>query len=218
MPDPILGRVLRGLERVYNFRTSQKGSPDSFELDLPIQPVHDLSSQATIGSGVGPNDGFWIQCDRHAHVAVGVLETTPSFRQPDASTNGYPTTPSYDPVPSMVWQYASWVATTTGGADFSYGIMAGSFQARMSGPVDNGGGVVQGPLWWHGSAILGGLIRNELYDQGFRPFPCMMSDIQSGALDFEIYIRSAADNAGTEELHFNTLFWLGPRGVNPPVV
>lgn len=220
MPDQILGRVLRSLERVYSFRTAQKGAPDSFELDLPIQPVQDLSEMAALGSAVGPADGWWIIATLHTHVAVGSIESTPNFRSPTNSRNQYPPAPAYDPSEQMVWVYNSWMRVSTNGADFAYGTVEAVYQAQTLGPQQGTGAVVTGPVLFYADGPLpsGGVaILPDLTAEQRFPLPGIMSANLAGSLDFELLVRTTADNGGSESIYTNTLFWLGNRGVRPPL-
>ena len=78
MATSILSRVLQSLQSIYSFPNAQKSAPGDIELDLPIQPVHDVSKLSHIGSALGPLAGWWIGSTIHTHAAVGTITSTPS--------------------------------------------------------------------------------------------------------------------------------------------
>jgi len=215
MADKILGTLLRALERVYKFPSAQKGSPDSFELDLPIQPIHDLSKMAILGSGIAPiNDGYWIQTARHAHVAVGQLTSTPSpFDNSLPVANGFPATRSQRDL--AWWMIDSWSYNDDFG-DFSDARDAINHGSATVGPYAVGAQLRRRILhYWSTRAGSDNLQDSDLYvvDTGF---PLRVLENQISTISAFWYLLSNSQNVGTVNIDFNMLFWMGPPGVCPP--
>lgn len=69
MGTPFRGSVLGVLERIYQF-VGGKGPKSELELDLPLQLVHDVSRQSELGAAYGPQAGYYLDENQHAHAAA----------------------------------------------------------------------------------------------------------------------------------------------------
>jgi len=71
MPEEFTGQPLKALDRLYRF----PGGSDirSFETDSAIQPVHDVSREAELASGLSGEFGYYIQSVEMAHAGAGSL-------------------------------------------------------------------------------------------------------------------------------------------------
>jgi len=213
MADRILGTLLKSLERVYRFPSAQKGSPSDFELDLPIQPVHDMSQMAEVGSGVSPvNDGLWVFTRRHEHVANGTISSTPSVWDTSIPVaNGFirPAQTEY-----AWWIFDSWCygddqvdysaaydGIAHGSASVGPYIAGASLQRRMlhywTTITANGG--IQGATEW-----------NPI------PYPIRVLDNQVATISSYWFLMSTAAVGGTINVDFNMMFGMWPRGVLAP--
>jgi len=215
-----LSTVLRSLERVYRFRSSQRTAPDELELDVPIQVVHDVSRMAQYGTGVGPkNFGFWIAAFQNVHTVTGNLTGTMQLDNPTNSLNGYPDTFSADDF--QAWIMRAWMdSTDTGDMAGAQVIMGHS--ASSIGPTGVAGVIANDiVVMGDGSAPAANadgsgrtIIQNSEPSNWFhRPVPLLQKEDGSAAL---MKFTSTADGAGTVTVDFNVLFWLGRKGATPP--
>lgn len=215
MPDRILGPVLRTFEKLYRFPSAQKGSPSEVEMDLPIQVVHDASRLPVFSSAIAPiNDGFWIQTGRHAHVAVGGLISTLSiFDNSLPVANGFPAT--LDKKETAAWYWDSWLMCSDGG-DFNYGIDALQHGSATVGRYVSGASLQRRILHYWDDVVntMGVQDSNERPDRP--PYPIRLLTNPNSTVSAFWWIQTAADNAGTNNIDFNALWWLGPIGVGPP--
>lgn len=214
MADRILSKVLKALETVYQFPGGQKGAPESMELDLPIQVVHDASSSARIGRAPGMSDGWWLLEDYHNHLGLGTLVTTPSLRTPGfASSNTYPA--PYNKEDLQAWIYDSFVCMDDAG-DFALAMSGLQFCNQAIGPVNiNGANTPRIPLYY-GTAPVSTLVLKGSNQKAEIPIPYITYP-GGNANDSVLYNYSTADNVGTCGISIFTLFWLGPKGTPPPV-
>ena len=218
MADRILGRLLKPLEKVYRFVGAQKGAPDTFELDLPIQPVHDLSRMAGIRSSVGPiNDGFWNFTARHVHAGAGTITSTPS-PWTSSVANGFPASRGGSAPEIAWWIYNIWVIASN--SNVSSGFAAVIHGSATVGPYVAGGSPKGEPLFW-GIRRFGGLTATDQVmghdaDEYLTvPWPIRVMDNPDGILPAYMWYQSTT--AGVGNVDFNQKLWFGPSGVLPPL-
>jgi len=217
MADRILGRLLRPLEKVYKFPGAQKGAPDSFELDLPIQPVHDVSRMASVRSATGPiNDGFWNFTSRIVHAGASILSTTPSPWSASVA-NGFPEDRGGNAPEVAWWIYNIWVTLSSNSlVNLGAAVVHGS---ATVGPYITGASAKMQPLiYCETSAPYGvGTDRWALEKstiQATPNFPLRVMDNPSGLLPAYNWYQS--QSTGPMNVDFNQQMWMGPAGVMPP--
>lgn len=214
MGAPILGQVLKALERIYTFRTAQKGSPEEFELDLPIQPVQDLGEIAKLGAAIGPNGGWWYASTFNVHVVNGSLTSTLDVFAPGAVENGFPD--GFDLSKFQAWVYDSWADVTT---EANFNAASAKVTPGLSGfgPTAAGGvGQATKTLWFNVGVYVGGVTggTTKIFSAPSQPMPLLDAP---GAANRSLLVgTSTADVAGILTVRFNWLIWIGPLGVNPP--
>lgn len=215
MPDTYLSRILKGLERMYQFPSAQKGAPSDVELDLPIQVVQDVDGLATMGAGVGRQNGFWLWNVGITHVATGSIIATPNPFLPAVAGNGFPAI--IDARDDSIWLYDIWGNSDDIG-DVNSVMVSHAHGSIAVGP-SNG---VGGPQVWQPM-----FYATASNDSAFTPlstaryFPTwpirILRNEGGGAADSFMRFRSIADNAGTVTNTMQMMIWLGPKGVSPPV-
>lgn len=75
MPTPFVKKVLQVLDNIYEFVGTETALGE-FELGGPIQPVHDLSRESELGSGLSGQLGYYMQGSNSAHTAAQTIFTT----------------------------------------------------------------------------------------------------------------------------------------------
>lgn len=215
MADRIFAGVLKGLERIYKFPSAQRGAPSDLELDLPIQCVHDMDSLATMGAGVGRQNGFWVGGGQHAHVGVGTLITTPDPFNATVAANEFP-----DPIDARdwsIWIYDVW-ANADDNADFNYMILSMVQASRARGPWGSGTGSILRRNILDGSVVSDEAVIGNTVNYNAVPMPFRIMRNEGGGVgDSFLRFVSAAKVAGTCNIAINYNFWLGPKGLAPPL-
>lgn len=216
MADRILGTLLKALERVYRFPSAQKGAPDSVELDLPIQTVHDLSNIAEYGSGLAPiNDGFWVFTNRHVHAAGGTLVNTPTpFDTSLPVANGFPANRGGGITEMVWWFYNTWCETSSGGnysSSRDY-IVHGS---ATVGPYVTGASLQKMLLhYWIGQQE--GSCVEDSDSLVWKQWPIRV--LQNPSSTISAYWRCQSVSTGATNIDFNMMCWFGPKGILAPGV
>lgn len=217
MATKYLSRVLRGIDDVFNFRSSQKGAPSDVELDLPVQTVLDVGRYADYGAGrFGENFGWWIMGTSNIHTIVGKLIQTLSLQNAFANLNGYES--GWDEDDFMAWVFRAW-CTNTDQNDFADCQTMIQNSATSVGPGGASGQAAVRHMIFRGEASIGvasgdrPIFSLNEPSESLLPMPILARNDIAGA---NIVMNSNADNAGTVEVDFNLLFWLGPKGVLPP--
>lgn len=217
MGIPILASVLRSLSNVYRFKSAGADAPVDFETSLPIQPVHDLAPMASLGSALGPIDGWWIAATVITHVAPGTINFDASMRFPAASWNGYPPAPSYDPAHQMAWVHRMW-GHTTDDSDLQSIQVSILFPLTAIGPVGTSNPPTEPMLGFRSLGSIGGGILLATADLTItNPTPLLVGPAGDTVSDAFIRTRSVADNLGTLVNTMYTMIWVGPKGVFPPM-
>jgi hypothetical protein len=216
MGIPILGGILRRLESLYTFRSGGASAPSEFEVDLPIQPVHDVGPMAGLGASIGPNGGFWLSAVQITHTVTGEINFNHSLRY-DFTASTFPPIPSYDSENQWAWVYNVWVGCSDN-SDLQYARMA-ILQSDFS--LGSHGGVV--PTVGHqvifdGDTMLFDTVENEMQGRPMFPIPMLLGPNADSTTDAFLVVSSRADNAGTLINTFTNLFWVGPKGIHPPMV
>ncbi len=213
MPEPILGPVLKALERLYTFRTAQRGAPDAMELSLPIQPVHNMDRLAAMGSPRGRQNGFWIGGGQHVHTIVGGLVTTPDPFAPAINTNEYPAL--VDARDESIWLYDCWMIQNDP-ADFVIGSLDHVQGSTSRGPWGAGvGAIIDKPLLY-GTAVFNEFVTQTGTLNRWWPFRVLRNE-GGGIGDSFLQFNTSAGVGGTLTVTMNYLFWLGPKGIIPPL-
>jgi len=68
-------KPLKVLDKIYRFVGGQLG-PTEFSLEAAIQPVHDVSRESEIGSGLGSQLGYMVRGTVDVHSGAGAINTT----------------------------------------------------------------------------------------------------------------------------------------------
>ena len=221
MPSKILGRLLRPLDQVYRFVGAQKGAPEEFELDLPIQPVHDLSSMAAFRSASWPiNDGLLNFTTRLVHAGASTLSTTPSPWSGSVA-NGFPTDRGGNYPEICWWIYRTWVTASNAGFTRAIAmVIHGSATVGISSGV--GASAKAEPVFFGDGGTPAGIATDYVVlsdsDDFINnvPFPIRVMDNPSGLIDSYMWVQSTS--TGVVNMDFNTKIWMGPSGVRPPQV
>jgi len=132
MPTRYLSTVLRGLEGIYSFVSSQRGAPEEVELDLPLQLVSDVSRMAEYGTGLGLLNGWTNAAVNQVHTVTGDILTTINLAAPANALFGWP--PTYDRDKFMPWLYGGW-GSATEFADFVRAAILIRYQPELIGPA-----------------------------------------------------------------------------------
>lgn len=217
MATKILGSLLRSLENVYRFQSAQKGSPEEFELDLPIQPVHDLAEMAGFGAAIGPYDGWWQMYENLVHAGAGTLIATQFPRQPTNALNSYPSTPAYVPEDYMPWCYRASAAVSTNNLSYlmvgvepalpTFGVSDAASPTNFQYPI----------LYAEDTAPLSGTPTICIPDnKSMNQSPCPMPAQTAAGTGGDAFIRFTSKVTAAMTSYFNVLFWLGPTGMRPP--
>jgi len=221
VPSRYLSTVLVGLERIYRFRTAQRGAPEEVELDLPIQTVTDVSRLAERGTGIGygfANAGFWCFTGSTIHVATGNLLVTFVPSNPTFSVNGFPQG-GYDPVDFMAWVYGMWMDVNDS-VDYKASNMFVQHAPTSVGPtaatqviarqlVVTGDSVAAATTGAFTTVELAGDAQNVVS----MPFPILQ---RSRASNASIGMNSQSDSSGTVTINHSGLLWIGQQGATPP--
>ncbi len=204
-------RPLRALDRIYRFVGGMVG-PKRFASESEIQPVHDLSREAEIGSGIGGALGFYTRGPTDAHVGTGIIF---------GSFDPYEMADTHFDQRSRlgVWMMGAWCSTDamgavrfvnagvavalpeipgTFGAPFETNLLTHAwFDEIMEIPVNEG----------HAANQTEGSSRALQYDG----LPLYLPD---GTI---IHHRTEA-TTNVVEISIRILFWIGARGARPPGV
>lgn len=216
MATGILASVLRSLSNVYRFTSGGVSAPSEFELDLPIQGVHDLSTMAGLGAAIGPSDGFWVQETEFTHVAVGTIIFNASMRFPATVYNGYPPIPSYNPETQQCWIYQSW-GYCTDDSDFNYMLISILHAESSIGPVGTTAVGILPHLIFRSTTVVRNLCLPTHDMLEGRPTPILLAPQDTSATDAFLECVSVADTLGTTVNTCCNLIWVGPKGVRPPM-
>jgi len=214
-------RSLGVLDKVYDFDGGTRGLSE-FDLEGAIQPVHDLSREAELGSGHGRNHGFYIMRIVNTHVGVGSITDQLNIFTP---TNRFGTYTPVDPSSEWIWGFNAWMeadeatdfASATlhlnAGTGGSRDSLLGAFEPAGAGAGTDPPGIRLIAFW---NAIvgasppdLGNRSNTIMPSYNIRPFPIPFAQ---AVLTFV----STSDTAGTIEIAMSMLIWRGPRGVTPP--
>lgn len=103
MSTPILASVLRTLSRLYEFPGS-KFAPDTADIDVPIQFVHDLRRDAVMGAAQGVHFGYFVLRTGQTHGGAGTLQDSILLSGPVATGAGY----AFDPAFQWCWFMEGW--------------------------------------------------------------------------------------------------------------
>lgn len=216
-----LSTVLRTLERLYRFRSSQLTAPEEIELGVPIQLVNDVSRMAMYGSGVGDNLGYYLAHLKTTHTVNGTLTLAITPNNPTQALNGWPST--YNPDRFQLWILRAW-ADNNDPTDF---VRAGAFlqhSASSIGPA--GGSAVQQArdniflaresvtvADSAGEPTAAGSTRPVQQSLFSVPIPLLQKDDGAAAT---IGITTTAGTGGTLSVDVNFLLWLGVKSATPP--
>lgn len=213
-----LSVVLKNLEKVYRFTSSQLTAPEEIELGVPIQLVHDVSRDSKFGSGAGQNEGYWILHAANTHTVPGTLTFAITPTDPTNRLNGFP---AYDPDKFQLWVMRGWMDVTSLTQSDS-GVIFLNHASSSIGPTGAATAQVarDNIIWVRGTvetATLGfptGASSAVPQSQSlFNPIPLLQRNDGAAAT---IGFSSTADGAGNVAYDFNVLFWLGRRGATPP--
>lgn len=201
--------VLKLLENLYRFVSSQDGAPTEFELGLGISAVHDVGRMAEIGAARINRDsaGYWIASIRQVHTVTGSLTDDLNFTNPGSAGEAY----SIDERREWIWLMADWLSANDG-TDFGestlfINVITNDF---FIGPAEGVPASVRQPFARYTSV-------DGTSGQGIRDatttdiYPALVLSPQDG-----IRMVSVSDTAGTVTITQNILFWQGLRNTFPP--
>lgn len=213
-----LSTVLKNLEKVYRFTSSQLTAPEEIELEVPIQLVHDVSRDSKYGSGVGQNEGYWLLHAANTHTITGTLTFSIDPTNPSQRLNGFP---AYDPDKFQLWIIRAWIDVTETVDNKEAGIFL-THSATSIGPAgaaavqvarDNIVSALNTLVTSSGGLPMRSDANNGVLQSQFHPIPLLQTgDIAAATIGF----TSTADGGGTVGYDFNVMIWLGRRGATPP--
>jgi len=215
MSTQILGNLLRSLDKVYRFRSAQHGAPESFELELPIQPVHDVGPEARLGAAPGMFSGWYVWATHHTHVGVGYITSTPSLKNPTIAQNGFP----------AVWDaavYQPWLYRVDAAYDDAADTVDAYFWLRQGTgtiAVDSAGSaspVVDNMLFRSVANFSNGTLMPSNNFTRFMPVPMLTRPGRSVLNESLGIFKTGAAVGGTVTYDINVLFWMGVIGTPPP--
>ena len=200
-----LNRPLSVLSRLYQFRGGPSIRSD-FDVVGPIQPVHDLSREAELGTrGRGAN-GYLELGQTIVHVGVGTLFASSDPYALFDSIGEFSDFNSTGVRKDRLWLLGFFASTSD----------TGDFEEASSGML------YQDPLrtllltrWTSAGSIIEAAGLFPLISSVFfiTPVPQFPIFFPPGALWAS---RSSADNAGTTTTRIHSRWWAGPQGVTPP--
>jgi len=200
-------RSLSVLDRVYEFIGGTRGV-SQFELGGSIQPVHDLSREAELGSRGEREAGFLMLTQTFAHVGATVIfETTDVYNSFDLLR----AVVDFDSRGSR--RHRLWLLDIFGSSDLA------AFTQLSTGatiPVLTGAGGFQ-TLYladWNQTRtapVSGGprpLVHSDAGDLQPRRLPALW---QPGTI-----WNTRSSSSGNDTIRVSTLWWAGPLGTTPP--
>lgn len=192
---------LKALDRIYRFVGGLRGLSE-FELDGPIQPVHDIAREAELDSPIGLQ-GYFSITESQSHAGAGVLNDT---YDPYASA---PAFPGMEQSQGGIWVMAQHCTVGTGSffvianSSYVYPVLAGAFPASTEQLLFSFPDIVDQVTV--GLPILCGdlaRVTNQVTLPFFLPFGGSIS-INSEASDVTVIVSTI-------------VFWAGPLGTRPP--
>jgi len=192
-------RPLGALENIYRFVGGQTG-PNVFTLAAPLQPVHDVSREAEMGTAQTGALGYFYLGTVDAHVGVGnIFTTSDPYAGPFRDL---------DPVDVDVWIIDA-LCTCDDSADFDiallgliYPILPGAFATAETQLLFEFTTPARAIVSAGDSTIPAVIHRIA-----------MPTYVPHGAT---LAQRTSADVAGTNNISLFTIFWAGARGILPP--
>lgn len=211
-------QALKVLDSLYRFVTVGNRSPALFDLEAPIQPVHDMSREAELQSGHGYNLGYYICMASQTHAGAGILYDVVNLYDPVNASGGYT---AVDPATEWLWFIRAWgnvgaaANLTQCGVYINAGTGGGN--ASLLGPYDGTAANPRQLLWIgeNGSYPLAagepaGVI--DAADRGF--FPRIPQPITYAQGVMGMFSQCS----GADTVTLAALIWRGPKGVLPPGV
>lgn len=189
------------LDNIYRFVGGQTG-PTSFAEEMAIQPVHDVSREAEIGTAQSAALGFFLEGFTLVHVGTGAL-----FGADDAYARVFR---DLAPEEVDIWIIDALCTTSdqsdfaTANAGITYPLLPGTFPAAITKLVRS----------WS-------VPQDTIFSGGINPVqadnhPVMLPMyVPHGS---QIGVRTTSDNAGTMTTQTFFLMWAGARGALPPGV
>lgn len=208
---------LRVVDRIYGFIGGLRGLVD-FALGSSIQPVHDVSRESELGSGLGSELGYFTTQNRDSHVAAGEIRTT---ADPWAFAETMDRTERRE---LMVWLiYAGFLTDNNLARFFAQSLsieyplvvnILGSPNIQPQWLISNYKHVTGGSAAPEAGVLLGAIAENDT-DTNFPkpiqvplPFP-----VPDGST-----IRRVSSQTGVGDIRIDSyeLWWMGARGARPP--
>jgi len=188
------------LDNIYRFVGGQSG-PNSFAEEMAIQPVHDVSREAELGTAQSPERGYFLRGFDHAHVGTGSI-----FNQQGCYDRTFDSLDAEDVdlwIIDVLCQNNDASDFASAGGGLEYPILPGVFNAQIKSLrefVD----ADQVP-----ALISSGLVPVPPVDDfAVLPIYCPHGS--------EFVQRTTSDNAGTVTISVYFLFWAGARRTSPP--
>jgi len=187
------------LDNLYRFVGGQKG-PNSFAEEMEIQPVHDVSREAEMGSAQSAALGYFLEGFTQVHVGTGALFAT---ADPYARTFK-----DLDPFDVDIWFMDALMNLDDsgdfqdGGIGISYPVLPGTFPSALVKTVFE--------YTTPGSTLTSG---------GVNPVPPVARLVTLPMYDphgSQLLVRTVADGSGTVTITTFGLFWAGARSALPP--
>ena len=198
-------RPLSVIARIYQFAGGPTVRSD-FDVSSSIQPVHDVSREAELGTRGRAQAGFLELGQTFVHVGVGTLRAATDVYASFNSISDFSDFDSQGASKDRLWLLGLF-GTTSDDGDF--GICATAL-------------LYQTPLRTY--LLARWALTSEDIEAGGR-FPLVHTDPRAvPEPDFPIFFppgalwgtRSTADNAGTTTTRIFSRWWAGPLGVTPP--
>jgi len=214
-----LSRALAALAGIYRFPGTHS-APNSVELSLPVQIVHDVSREAELATGffanaavtLGPTDGLGTVARASTTRLAFLQDTIPAQLLAEHG---------YSPADVDVWVYGYWaIIAAADSGDFGHArvgvtigtpIGGGNSRVLASYTIVDGQAIVAG-----GTLMLvqgSGTVNQPGQPWGDFVFPFLLPDDPESA-----FLMEGADDAGgamTVGCFFRC--WVGPKGSPPPV-
>jgi len=195
-------RPLGVLDNIYRFIGGQTG-PNEFEDHVAIQPVHDVSREAEVGTAQSSALGFLLMGTVDVHVGIGTI-----FTSIDVYDEARVTFRELDPEDVDCW-IIDGLCTNTDSSDFDQAAIGLQYTA-LNGAFPT----TQEHLLWEyttpGPALRSG---------GPATIPQVLNQPRLPKYvphSSRILARSSADNGGTNTINLFVLLWAGARGTLPP--
>ena len=204
--------VLGLLNTLYGFPGGEPTAPREIDVRLPVTPVHDVSREAELATGMGFFNGYYTVYCAQAHVAAGLVEDTIDFppTAPNVALAGF----NFNPDTQWIWLVDAW-GTIDVGTNFDEAWVAINHDPDEVGVTDGGAATgVQQIVMRFDASIPGSVPRYLERDaRGAAPLPARIPSLDGTG---EIIVGSRSTGVAAFTALWNILVWVGDRGCWPP--